>query len=40
MANNLLTASQVKASTTHENGKPKKYNDGQGLYLIVFKNWY
>lgn len=38
MAKHLLTASTVKYATPHENGKPKKYNDGGGLYLIVFKS--
>ncbi len=38
MPKHILTASQVKAAThNQDNGKPKKYNDGDGLYLIVFK---
>ena len=38
MARNLLTASQIKNTTYNPNGKPKRYNDGEGLYLIVFKS--
>ncbi len=36
---NLLTASQIKSATHNvSNGRPKRYNDGGGLYLIVFKS--
>lgn len=42
MAKNLLKASTVASSTHHTSGKlkgkPKRYNDGGGLYLIVFKS--
>ena len=38
MAKNLLKASQIKSATCHPNGRPKKHNDGEGLYLQVFKS--
>ena len=38
MARNLLTASQIKNATSNPDGKPKRHNDGGGLYLIAFKS--
>ncbi len=38
MAKNLLTASQARSAIFYLNGKPRKYNDGAGLYLICFKS--
>ena len=42
MARDLLRASQIENATHHLTGKlkgkPKRYNDGGGLYLIVFKS--
>jgi len=38
MAKNLLTASQIKSATCRADGRPKKHNDGEGLYLKVFKS--
>jgi hypothetical protein len=37
MAKNLLVASKLINVLPNKNGKPKKYNDGESLYLIVFK---
>ena len=42
MSKNLLTASQIKSATYHLSGKlkekPRRHNDGEGLYLIAFKS--
>ncbi len=38
MAKNILRASQAKSAKCKSNGKPKKHNDGEGLYLICFKS--
>lgn len=38
MAKFLLKDSQLPKACPHSSGKPKKYNDGQGLHLKVFKS--